>query len=91
MSDQGYLNQPDLHVRAPWRSALLTFPGNLKGALKAAHEDPSKTLFGVGQGIPSPFVTKVIASTRPDFIWLDVEHGMYDRLALHEYEILAAH
>ncbi|KAH7243118.1 hypothetical protein FSOLCH5_006732 [Fusarium solani] len=84
MSNQGYLDQPDLHVRAPWRSALLTFPGNLKGALKAAHEDPSKTLFGVGQGIPSPFVTKVIASTRPDFIWLDVEHGMYDRLALHD-------
>ena len=59
MSNQGYLDQPDLHVRAPWRSALLTFPGNLKGALKAAHEDPSKTMFGVGQGIPSPFVTKV--------------------------------
>ncbi|RSL53692.1 hypothetical protein BHE90_006408 [Fusarium euwallaceae] len=84
MSNQGYLDQPDLHAKAPWRSALLTFPGNLKAALKAAQEDPSKTMFGVGQGIPSPFVTKVMASARPDFIWLDVEHGMYDRLALHD-------
>ncbi|KAM0427824.1 hypothetical protein ACHAPT_007281 [Fusarium lateritium] len=91
MSSQGYLDQPDLHVKAPWRSALLTFPGNLKGALKEAQEDPIKTLFGVGHGIPSTFVTKVIASAKPDFIWIDVEHGMYNRLTLHDSIHAAQH
>jgi len=59
MTDQGYLDQPDLHVKAPFRSALLTYPGNFREALRQAQEDPSKTLFGVGHGIPSTFVTKV--------------------------------
>jgi hypothetical protein len=27
---------------------------------------------------------QVFASAKPDFIWIDVEHGMFDRLALHE-------
>lgn len=84
MSGQGYLNEPSLHTQAKWRSALLTYPGNLKGALREAQKDPKKVLFGVGQGIPSTFLTKVYASTRPDFIWMDVEHGMFDRLVLHE-------
>ncbi|KAJ4328845.1 hypothetical protein N0V84_000632 [Fusarium piperis] len=37
----------------------MTFPGNLKAALKEAQEDPSKTMFGVGQGIPSPCIHAV--------------------------------
>ncbi|KAF5003960.1 hypothetical protein FDECE_9523 [Fusarium decemcellulare] len=90
MSNQGYLEQPDFHVKAPWRSALLTYPPNLKAALKEAQADPAKTLFGVGHGIPSPFVTKVIASAKPDFVWIDAEHAMFDRLALHD-AIHAAH
>ncbi|KAL7940848.1 HpcH/HpaI aldolase [Trichoderma barbatum] len=84
MSNQGYLEQASLHTQAKWRSALLTYPGNLQGALREAQKDPKKTLFGVGQGIPSTFLTKIYASTRPDFIWMDVEHGMFDRLVLHD-------
>lgn len=61
MTDQGYLDQPDLHTKAPFRSALLTYPGNLREALHQAQEDPTKTLFGVAHGIPSTFVTKVSA------------------------------
>ncbi len=60
MTDQGYLDQPDLQAKAPFRSALLTYPGNLREALRQA-EDPSKTLFGVAQGLPSVFATKVNA------------------------------
>lgn len=60
MSDSSYLDQPDLHTKAPYRAALLTYPGNLKEALRQAQDDPKKTLFGVAQGIPSTFVTKVI-------------------------------
>lgn len=86
MSGEGFLDQPNLHSRAKWRSALLTYPGNLKQALKEAQKDPKKTLFGVAQGIPSTFLTKVFASARPDFIWMDVEHAMFDRLALNEYD-----
>ncbi|KAI0121756.1 Pyruvate/Phosphoenolpyruvate kinase-like domain-containing protein [Xylariales sp. AK1849] len=91
MTDQPYLEQADLHTKAPFRSALLTYPGNLQGALRQAVEDPKKTLFGVAQGIPSTFVTKVLASTRPDFIWIDVEHGMFDRLTLHDAIHAAQH
>jgi 4-hydroxy-2-oxoheptanedioate aldolase len=79
-----YSEQPELHPQAPYRSALLTHPGNLRKALKDALADPAKTLFGVAHGIPSTFVTKVIASTQPDFVWIDVEHGMFNRLELHE-------
>lgn len=86
MSGEGYLNQTNLHTHAKWRSALLTYPGNLKGALREAQKDPKKTLFGVAQGIPSTFLTKVFASAKPDFVWIDVEHGMFDRLTLHEYD-----
>ncbi|KAK1238507.1 hypothetical protein MKX07_006653 [Trichoderma sp. CBMAI-0711] len=91
MSGQGYLENTSLHTQAKWRSALLTYPGNLKGALKEAQKDPKKTLFGVAQGIPSTFLTKVFASTRPDFIWMDVEHGMFDRLVLHDAIQAAQH
>lgn len=103
MTDKPYLEQPELHVKAPYRAAQLTYPGNAKQALKDAMEDPTKTLFGIGHGIPSVFVTKVcrprgrdfanlmltrhcqlLASTKPDFIWIDVEHAMYNRLELHE-------
>ncbi|KAL6874711.1 HpcH/HpaI aldolase [Trichoderma novae-zelandiae] len=91
MSTQGYLNVPSLHTQAKWRSALLTYPGNLKEALREAQKDPKKVLFGVAQGIPSTFLTKVFASTRPDFIWMDVEHGMFDRLVLHDAIQAAQH
>jgi 4-hydroxy-2-oxoheptanedioate aldolase len=102
MTDQPYLDQPNIHANAPYRAALLTQPGNLRQALRDAVADPKKTLFGVAHGIPSTFVTKVgtlkfwtgdpmlilflqlIASTKPDFIWIDVEHGMFNRLTLHE-------
>ncbi|KAH8658099.1 Pyruvate/Phosphoenolpyruvate kinase-like domain-containing protein [Xylariales sp. PMI_506] len=84
MSNKPYLEQPDLHVKAPHRAALLTYPGNFQEALRQAQADSSKTMFGVAQGIPSVYVTKILASTRPDFIWIDAEHGMWDRLALYD-------
>jgi 4-hydroxy-2-oxoheptanedioate aldolase len=86
MSETSYLSNTTLHAQAKWRAALLTYPGNLKEALQEAQKDSKKTLFGVAQGIPSTFLTKVYASTKPDFIWIDVEHGMFDRIVLHEYE-----
>jgi 4-hydroxy-2-oxoheptanedioate aldolase len=86
-----YSEQPELHPQAPYRSALLTHPGNLRKALKDALADPAKTLFGVAHGIPSTFVTKVIASTQPDFVWIDVEHGMFNRLELHDAIHAAQH
>lgn len=79
-----YSEQPHLHTPAPYRSAMLTYPGNLRQALKDAMADPAKTLFGVAHGIPSVFVTKLLAQTKPDFVWIDVEHGMFNRLELHE-------
>lgn len=79
-----YSEQPHLHAQAPYRAAMLTYPGNLRQALKDAQADPSKTLFGVAHGIPSTFVTKLLASTKPDFVWIDVEHGMFNRLELHD-------
>jgi 4-hydroxy-2-oxoheptanedioate aldolase len=79
-----YSEQEDLHTDAPYRSSTLTHPGNFRKALADAQADPSKTLMGVAHGIPSTFVTKLIASTKPDFIWIDVEHGMFNRLELHE-------
>jgi 4-hydroxy-2-oxoheptanedioate aldolase len=79
-----YSEQKELHTEAPYRSAQLTQPGNLRKALAAAQADASKTLMGVAHGIPSTFVTKLIASTKPDFIWIDVEHAMFNRLELHE-------
>ncbi|ORY67554.1 Pyruvate/Phosphoenolpyruvate kinase-like domain-containing protein [Pseudomassariella vexata] len=91
MAVKGYLEQPHLHTNASFRSSLLTHPGNLREALRQAQQDPRKTLFGVAQGIPSTFVTKVIASTKPDFIWIDVEHGMFDRLTLHDAIHAAQH
>ncbi|KAF2663425.1 HpcH/HpaI aldolase [Microthyrium microscopicum] len=48
-------------------------------------------MFGVAHGIPSVFLTKVIASTKPDFIWIDVEHGMFNRLTLHDAIHAAQH
>ncbi len=59
MTDQGFLDQPDLQTKAPFRAALLTYPGNFREALRQAQEDPRKTLFGVAHGMPSTFVTKV--------------------------------
>lgn len=85
MSGQSFLEQPELHTKAPYRAALLTYPGNLRQALRDAMKDPSKTLMGLAHGIPSVFVTKLLASTKPDFIFIDVEHGMFNRLELHEY------
>ena len=79
-----YSERKELHATAPYRSSMLTYPGNLRKALADAHADASKTLMGIGQGIPSTFVTKLIATTKPDFIWIDVQHGMFNRLELHE-------
>lgn len=79
-----YSEQKALHTDAPYRAAVLNYPGNLRKALADAQADASKTLMGVAHGIPSVFVTKLIASTKPDFIWIDVEHGMFNRLELHE-------
>jgi 4-hydroxy-2-oxoheptanedioate aldolase len=84
MEGKPYNEQPSLHADAPYRAAMLTNPGNLRQALKDAMADPTKTLFGVAHGIPSVFVTKMLASTKPDFVWIDVEHGMFNRLELHE-------
>ncbi|KAL2059763.1 hypothetical protein VTL71DRAFT_10147 [Oculimacula yallundae] len=91
MTDQGYLVQPELHTRAPYRAAVLTYPGNLRQALKDAQEDVNKTLFGVAQGMSSVFVTKVLASTQPDFIWIDAEHCMFDRSSLYDAIHAAQH
>jgi 4-hydroxy-2-oxoheptanedioate aldolase len=65
MSGKSYLYQPDLHTKAEHRAALLTYPGNLREALRQAKEDPKKTLFGVAHGIPSVFVTKVKTHPSP--------------------------
>ncbi|EMD89253.1 hypothetical protein COCC4DRAFT_23528 [Bipolaris maydis ATCC 48331] len=86
-----YSEQPSLHTHAPYRAASLTQPANLRQALKDAQADASKSLMGIAQGIPSTFVTKLIASTKPDFIWMDVEHGMFDRLTLHDCIHAAQH
>jgi 4-hydroxy-2-oxoheptanedioate aldolase len=86
-----YSEQKALHTDAPYRSSMLTYPGNLKKALADAQADASKTLMGIAHGIPSTFVTKLIASTKPDFIWIDVEHGMFNRLELHDAIHAAQH
>ncbi|SPN99943.1 uncharacterized protein DNG_02795 [Cephalotrichum gorgonifer] len=91
MADKSYLGQPELHTRAEHRAALLTYPGNLQEAFRQAQADPKKTLLGASQGIPSTFVTKVIASAKPDFIWFDVEHGIYDRSTLYNSIHAAQH
>ena len=59
MSDKPFPQQPQLHTVAEHRAAVLTYPANLREALRQANEDPRKTLFGVAQGIPSVFLTKV--------------------------------
>ncbi|KNG49540.1 macrophomate synthase [Stemphylium lycopersici] len=86
-----YSEQPSLHTKAPYRASMLTQPANLRQALKDAQADSSKSLMGVAHGIPSTFVTKLIASTKPDFIWIDVEHGMFNRLTLHDCIHAAQH
>ncbi|KAH8122990.1 Pyruvate/Phosphoenolpyruvate kinase-like domain-containing protein [Trichoderma asperelloides] len=91
MSGKGYLDNTALHAQAKWRSALLTYPGNLQEALREAQKDPKKTMFGIAQGIPSSFLTKVYAFVRPDFVWIDVEHGMFDRIVLHDAIHAAQH
>jgi 4-hydroxy-2-oxoheptanedioate aldolase len=55
----GFMEQKHLHAVAPFRAALLTYPGNLQEAFRQAVADPKKTLFGVAHGIPSVFLTKV--------------------------------
>jgi 4-hydroxy-2-oxoheptanedioate aldolase len=91
MTSRPFPEQPELHTVAPHRAAMLTYPGNFREALRQAQADPTKTLLGVAQGIPSVFVTKVLASTKPDFIWLDVEHAMFDRLTLFDAIQAAQH
>lgn len=79
-----WLEQPELHGKPTHRAAILTHPGNFQEAIRQAMADPKKTLFGAAHGIPSVFVTKVLAMTKPDFIWIDYEHGVFDRLTLYE-------
>lgn len=91
MTDKPFPQQPQFHTVAEHRAAVLTYPGNLRRALQLAKEDPKKTLLGVAQGIPSVFVTKVMASAKPDFIWMDVEHGIFDRSTLYDCIHAAQH
>ena len=69
---------------APYRAATLAFPGNTRQALRDAMADPSKVLLGVGQGIPSPFVSKLFGSAWPDFVWVDAEHCVLGRAELYD-------
>ena len=64
MSGKGFLEQPELHTKAPFRAAVLTYPANFKEALSQAQADPRKILIGVAQGIPSVFLTKVFRGQR---------------------------
>ena len=59
MANRPFLEQSDLHTRAEHRAAVLTYPANLREAIRQAQADPKKTMFGVAQGIPSTFATKV--------------------------------
>lgn len=86
-----YLQQPHLHTKAEHRAAVLTYPGNFREALKQAQADPKKTLFGVAHGIASVAVTKVLASAKPDFIWIDYEHAVFDRSSLYDAIHAAQH
>lgn len=86
-----YSEQQALHTDAKYRSAILTQPANLRKALADAQADASKTLVGIAHGIPSVFVTKLIASRKPDFVWIDVEHGVFNRLELHDAVHAAQH
>jgi 4-hydroxy-2-oxoheptanedioate aldolase len=78
-----YSEQKALNTDAPYCSSTLSHPSNFRKALADAQADASKTLMGIAHEIPSTFVTKLNASTKPDFIWIDVEHGMFNRLELH--------
>ncbi|KAK3296513.1 Pyruvate/Phosphoenolpyruvate kinase-like domain-containing protein [Chaetomium fimeti] len=91
MSDKPFPQQPQLHTTAEFRAAVLTYPGNFREAIRQAGEDPKKTLLGVAQGIPSVFLTKVMASAKPDFIWMDVEHAVFDRSTLYDCIHAAQH
>ncbi|KAL5118057.1 hypothetical protein ACEQ8H_004044 [Pleosporales sp. CAS-2024a] len=84
-----FSEQKALHTDAPYRSALLTQPANFRKALAEAQADASKTLVGVANGIPSIFIIKLIAQRKPDFIWIDAEHAMYNRLELHDYTLIS--
>ena len=64
MADKPYLEQPELHVKAPLRSALLSQPNNFQEAMLLANADPKNTLFGVGQGIPHTYMTKASKPAR---------------------------
>ena len=35
-------------------------------------------------GKPETDHSQVMASAKPDFIWMDVEHGIFDRSTLYE-------
>lgn len=32
-------------------------------------------------------MSQVFASAKPDLIWMDAEHGVFDRLTLYEYVV----
>jgi len=75
-----YSSQSSLHIHDPYHAAMLTQPANLRQALK----DASKSLMGIAHSIQSSSFTKLLAITKPYFLFIDVEHGMFDRLMLHE-------
>jgi len=79
-----YSSQSSLHIHDPYRAAMLTQPANLRQALKDAQVDASKSLMGIAHSIQSTSFTKLLAITKPDFLFIDVEYGMFDRLMLHE-------
>jgi 4-hydroxy-2-oxoheptanedioate aldolase len=81
---KAFTEQPHFHqnTQTPYRAALLGHPANARQALEDAKKDVTKTLLGVAHGIPSVFVTKLLASARPDFIWIDLEHAMFNRLQI---------
>jgi 4-hydroxy-2-oxoheptanedioate aldolase len=84
MTSRPFLEQPELHTKAPNRAAVLSFAGNLQGLLRQSVSDPTKTLWGVGHNISSPKVTKAIVDGRPDYLWIDLEHGSWTKETIAE-------
>ena len=56
-------------------------PQGLRLALADAYAN-DKILLGAAIGIPSVEIAKVIATTHPDWVWLDAEHTPYSPMLL---------
>ncbi|PWN43124.1 Phosphoenolpyruvate/pyruvate domain-containing protein [Ceraceosorus guamensis] len=68
---------------APYRALSLKQPANLRAALKTLINEkgdgPSDNLLmGLGLGVPSVEVAKVLSVTRADWIWVDAEHSPFN-------------